>query len=61
MKTRHIFASWLSLVECPHGIAIQVFEDGNDTRQANALVYVTKRQLAGMRKQKPIKLKKSKA
>jgi hypothetical protein len=58
MKTAHHFASYLSLVECPHGVAIQVFEEGNETRKANAVVFVTARQLAGLRRQKPIKLKK---
>ncbi len=58
MKTRHLFASWLSTVETPSGdIAIQVFTEGNDTRQANGIVYVTKRQFAGLKKQRPIKLK----
>lgn len=57
MKTRHIFASYISVVECPSALAIQVFEEGNESRIANAIVYVTKRQMAGLRKQKPIKLK----
>lgn len=58
MKTHQHFAQWLSLVECPHGLALEIYEDGNDTRQPNRVLYVTGRQWAGVKRQKPIKLKK---
>lgn len=57
MKTRLYHASWLSLIEAPHGLALQIFDDQNDTMIPNAVVFMTGRQLAGLRRQKPLKLK----
>ena len=58
MKTRYLHASWLSTVELPNGtIGLRVYGEKNDSLIPNLMVFTTKRQMAGLRKQIPIKLR----